>query len=112
MNNKSLVKLSNIIGIVSIILLIYWVFIFISVYLFELKIFRGDLEDIFLATLLGISTLIVGALLVNIMFNLTRIAEKHNNDGVSTSKKFSKKWVIAFILSFKSLKISFRTSHS
>jgi len=100
MNNKSLVKLSNIIGIVSIILLIYWVFIFISVTVFELKIFRGDLEDIFFSILLGISTLIVGALLVNIMFNLTRIAEKHNNDGASISKKVSKKWVIAFILSF------------
>jgi hypothetical protein len=46
MNNKSLVKLSNIIGIVSIVLLIYWVFTFISVTVFGLEIFRGNLAEI------------------------------------------------------------------
>ena len=41
MNNKALVRLSNVIGIVSIILLVYWTFIFISITVFGVKVFRG-----------------------------------------------------------------------
>lgn len=40
-----------------------------------------------------------GALMINIMFNLTRIAEKHNEDHKEI-KEIPKKIVILFILSF------------
>jgi len=100
MNNKLLVKISNIIGIVSIILLVYWVFAFISVAAFELEAFKDYSVDIFLLILLAIFTLMLGSLLINIMLNLTRIAEKHNNDAVTASKKISKGLIIAFIMSF------------
>ena len=40
MNPKQLVKLTNTVGIVSFVLLIYWIFIFILVQVFNLKIFR------------------------------------------------------------------------
>ena len=35
MNNKTIVRLSNMIGIVSIILLVYWVFIYIALSVFN-----------------------------------------------------------------------------
>ena len=42
MNPKQLVKLTNTVGIVSFVLLIYWIFVFILVQVFNLKIFRLD----------------------------------------------------------------------
>jgi len=100
MNNKKLVKLSNIIGIVSIILLIYWVFIFIAVTVFELKVFRENMTETFYLSVFGILALMFGALMINIMFNLTRIAEKHNTDDIYQTKKSSRNLVIVFIMSF------------
>ena len=99
MNSKLLVKISNTIGIISIILLIYWVFIFISIQVFGLKVFRENLTETFYFSILGILALMTGALIINIMFNLTRIAQKHNND-ISNEKKTSKKIIWSFILSF------------
>jgi len=100
MNNKILVKLSNIIGILSIVLLIYWVFIFISITVFDLKVFRENITETFYFSILGILALMFGALMINIMFNLTRIANKHNNDESKEIKKSSKNKTIIFILSF------------
>lgn len=80
MNPKQLVRLSNSIGIISIILLIYWVFIFITIQVFGLKVFRENLTETFYLSIVGILALMAGALIVNIMFNLTRIAQKHNQD--------------------------------
>jgi len=99
MNNKSLVKLSNIIGIVSIILLVYWVFIFISITVFGLKVFRENMTDTFYLSVLGILALMFGSLIINVMFNLTRIAEKHNQDNVNSTKTNNRLWLI-FGLSF------------
>jgi len=100
MNNKTLVKLSNIIGIISIILLIYWVFIFISITVFELKIFRENITETFYFSVLGILALMFGALMINIMFNLTRIANKHNNDDIKGVRQTSKTLLWLFIFSF------------
>ena len=36
-------------------------------------------------SVLGILALMAGALIINIMFNLTRIAQKHNEDKTTTS---------------------------
>ena len=80
MNPKSLVRLSNVVGIVSIILLIYWVFTFIVIEVFGLKVFRENMTETFYLSVVGILALMSGSLIVNIMFNLTRIAEKHNSD--------------------------------
>lgn len=99
MNNKSLVKLSNIIGIVSIILLVYWVFIFISIEVFGLKVFRENMTETFYLSVLGILALMFGSLIINVMFNLTRIAEKHNQDNANSTKVFKKLWLV-FGISF------------
>lgn len=100
MNNKSLVRLSNIIGIISIILLVYWVFVFISITVFGLKVFRENITETFYLSVVGILALMFGSLIINIMFNLTRIAEKHNQDDLNVSKPTSKKFGLLFALSF------------
>lgn len=100
MNNKTLVRLSNIIGIVSIILLVYWVFVFVSIEVFGLKVFRENMTETFYLSIVGILALMLGALIINVMFNLTRIAEKHNQDDTKTSKKASKRLGLIFGLSF------------
>lgn len=100
MNNKSLVRLSNIIGITSIILLVYWVFIFISITVFGLKVFRENITETFYLSVVGILALMFGSLIINVMFNLTRIAEKHNQDDLNVSKRTSKKLGLLFALSF------------
>lgn len=99
MNPKTLVKISNSIGVISIILLIYWVFTFISIQVFGLKVFRENITESFYFSIIGILALMTGALIINLMFNLTRIAEKHNNDK-TLNKNISKKTLFIFLLSF------------
>jgi hypothetical protein len=78
MTPKQLVKLSNIIGITAIILLVYWVFTFITIEVFGLKVFRENMTETFYLSVLGILALMAGSLIINVMFNLTRIAENKN----------------------------------
>ncbi len=100
MNLKTLVKLSNIVALIAISLLIYWVFVFISVQVFGLKIFRENISETFGMSVLGIFVLMAGSLMINVMFNLTRIAEKHNKDEILEAKAVSKKLGWVFLLSF------------
>lgn len=99
MNPKSLVKLSNYIGLTSIILLIYWVFTFITSEVFGFRVFRENLTETFYMSIIGILALMLGALIINIMFNLTRIAQKHNNDSFSPSIG-SRKKLLALAMGF------------
>lgn len=98
MTSKQLVKVSNIIGIISIILLVYWVFTFVTIEVFGLKVFRQNMTETFYLSVMGILALMAGALIVNIMFNLTRIADKSDSENIQ--KKSSGKLFIALILLF------------
>lgn len=98
MNYKFLVKLSNSIGIFSILLLVYWVFSFILIEVFGLKVFRANMTETFLLSILGILAMMGGALMLNIMFNLTRIAERPIES--ETIQKKNKKWLWSLILLF------------
>jgi hypothetical protein len=100
MNLKTLVKLSNIVALIAIVLLIYWVFVFVSVEVFGFKIFRENISQTFAMSVLGIFSLMAGSLMINVMFNLTRIAERHNKDDILEAKAVSKKLGWAFLLSF------------
>lgn len=98
MNLKQLVRLSNLIGIVSILLLIYWVFTFLLITVFDLRVFREDLTDTFYMSILGILALMAGALMMNLMFNLTRIAQKHNADELFAAKGTNKiGWILLLL---------------
>ncbi len=100
MNLKTLVKISNVVASISIVLLIYWVFTFISVQVFGLRIFRQNISEIFAMSVLGLIALMSGALMINVMFNLTRIAEKHNQDSLSEMRQMSLKLIAAIVLTF------------
>ncbi|MDQ8013781.1 MAG: hypothetical protein REI96_15115 [Flavobacterium nitrogenifigens] len=97
MNAKQIVKLSNIIGITSILLLVYWVFTFIVIEVFGLKVFRENMTESFYLSILGILALMAGSLIVNLMFNLTRIAERKNEDEVNTKSNRRKFAVLLLI---------------
>ncbi|STZ63126.1 Uncharacterised protein [Moraxella lacunata] len=79
MNHKQLVKATNIIAILGILGLIYWVFGFILIQVFGLKVFEKNLTEMFGFSILGILAVLAGALILNIMLNLTRIAEQKEN---------------------------------
>lgn len=98
MNPKKLVKLSNIIGIISIVLLIYWVFTFTSIQVFGLKVFRKNITETFYMSVLGILALMAGALMINIMFNLTQIAQKQQSNDSKLLKNKKIGWL--FLISF------------
>ena len=87
MNMKKLVKLTNVIGIVSVLLLVYWVFAFILAQVFDLKVFREHISEMFAMSVLGIIALMAGALMLNIMLNLTRIAERNQETAAAGGKK-------------------------
>ncbi|WP_342031451.1 hypothetical protein [Neisseria sp. Marseille-Q2251] len=76
MNAKKLVKATNIIGMVAVTLLVYWVFALILIQVFGLKVFREHITEIFLMSILGILAVMGGTLMLNIMLNLTRIAAR------------------------------------
>lgn len=100
MNLKTLVKLSNIVATISILLLIYWVFIYVSAEVFGFRIFRENITQTFSMSVLGILALMGGSLMLNVMFNLTRIAQKHNKDAVDEAPRRGTMWYLAFGLSF------------
>jgi hypothetical protein len=100
MNLKTLVKLSNVVALVSILLLIYWIFVFVSVEVFGFKVFRENISQTFAMSILGIFALMAGSLMINVMFNLTRIAQKHNQDETIETKAVFKSLNWIFLLSF------------
>lgn len=97
MNPKTLVKWSNRIGIFAIIALIYWVFVFIIIQVFGLRIFRHNLSEIFIFSVLGILAVMAGCLMLNIMLNLTQIA---NRESIETHEKSPKRIIIALVAVF------------
>lgn len=77
-------------------LLVYWVFAFILIQVFGLKVFRENITEIFGLSILGVIALMAGALMLNIMLNLTRIAER----GEEMPFKSGKKWFYTGLLVF------------
>ncbi|MDR3343292.1 MAG: hypothetical protein LBT14_11015 [Treponema sp.] len=98
MNSKKMVKLSNIIGFIAVLALIYWVIIFITSEVFGLRIFKETITETFNWSIIGILVLMFGTLIINIMFNFSRIADKINNDNEEIEKRKGK-GVIVFIIS-------------
>lgn len=72
----NIVKITNRIALTTVVLLLYWVFIYICSTVFGFKVFRENMTEIFLLSILGIFAILLGAIILNIMFNLTAIAEQ------------------------------------
>ncbi|UOP04853.1 hypothetical protein [Conchiformibius kuhniae] len=83
MNLKKWVKTANIIGMTAAIILIYWVFAFVLVVALDLRVFAEKLTGIFGMSVFGILALMAAALMLNIMFNLSRIADR--SEGLSAA---------------------------
>ncbi|GHV08651.1 hypothetical protein FACS189485_20390 [Spirochaetia bacterium] len=100
MNPKKMVRLSNTIGFIAVLALIYWVIIFVTTQVFGLKIFTAKITQTFGFSIIGILVLMFGALIINIMFNLSRIADKINNDNNNEIiQKTKGKGIIVFFVS-------------
>ena len=82
-----MVKATNIVGMVAVVLLVYWVFVLILSNVFGLKVFREYITEIFLMSILGIFAVMAGALILNIMLNLTRIAERGQEEESKGGRK-------------------------
>ena len=104
MNKHSVVSLTNKVSIIAIFLLLYWVFIFAVSTIFGFKVFQENLTQSFFMAIMGILALLAGAVIVNIMFNMTIISQSFgkNNEETTVEKKTKKRPVLlwAFFLSF------------
>lgn len=92
------VKITNKIALSTVVLLMYWVFIFICSSVFGFKVFRENMTEIFLMSILGIFSILSGAIILNIMFNLTAIANGRDHEKVSNTPN-SRKPVYIFLSS-------------
>lgn len=102
MNHDQLIKGTNKVALYSTFALFYWVFTFLIITAFDLKIFREHMTEIFYLSLLGIFAILGGAVVLNVMSNLSKISTVMSEErkySISSSK-LSKPMVISIALSF------------
>ena len=75
MNPKQIVKITNGAALISVGLLSFWVFIFVSITVFDFKVFRENITEAFYLSIFGILSLLAAAIILNVMMNMTRIAD-------------------------------------
>lgn len=95
----NLAKITNKIALITMVLSMYWVFIFISFSVFKFKVFRENMTQVFNLSILGIFAILLACIIINIMFNLTIIAERHIKEEPRARKNY-KVPLILFIGSF------------
>lgn len=102
MNHDQIIKGTNKVALYATIALFYWVFIFLIITAFDLKIFKEHMTEIFYLSLLGIFAILGGAIVLNVMSNLSKIStlmsEERNHTIPST--KPSMPVIIWIALSF------------
>jgi hypothetical protein len=74
MNHDFLIKTTNRIAIYATLALLYWVFTFLIISVFDLRIFRERMTEMFFLSLLGIFAILGGAIVLNVMSNLSKIS--------------------------------------
>jgi hypothetical protein len=102
MNHDRLIGLTNRVAVYATFALLYWVFIFLIITVFDLKIFREHMTEIFYLSLLGIFAILGGALVLNVMSNLSKISallSQTRAESISVRKP-AKAGIIAVVLSF------------
>lgn len=97
MTPKTLVRATNLIAIVAIILLMYWLFAFILIQVFGLRVFQRSLTELFALSVMGVVALMAAALMLNMMLNLTRIAERGSD---TVQIKYFKKIMYLIVAGF------------
>lgn len=71
----NLAKLTNRIALVSVALLVYWVFVFVTTQVFGFRVFKENITQVFGMSIMGIFAVLFGAVILNVMYNLTSIAD-------------------------------------
>lgn len=102
MNHDLLIKTTNRVAVYATVALIYWVFTFLTITVFDLKIFRERMTEIFFLSLLGIFAILGGAIILNVMSNLSKISTAVSSTQSSTPVKSQsiKLRLVLLILSF------------
>ena len=75
MNHALIIKATNRVAFFATVALIFWVIVFLTITVFDLKIFRDRMTETFYLSILGIFAILGGALILNVMSNLSRISE-------------------------------------
>ncbi len=75
MNRNRIIQATTAVALISMMLLLYWVFAFGCVTIFGLKVFRENITQAFGLSILGILALLAGSLIVNMILNLSKIAD-------------------------------------
>jgi len=70
-----LLKITNKVAFYSVSLLAYWVFIFVAMTVFEFKVFKENITQAFYLSIFGLLAVMGGAMILNVMLNLTKISE-------------------------------------
>lgn len=102
MNHDRLISLTNKIAVFATIAMFYWVFVFLIITAFDLKIFREYMTQIFYLSLLSIFAVLGSAIVLNVMSNLSKISavmSEKNGSNVPV-QKLSKRAFVAIALSF------------
>lgn len=105
MNHDFLIKTTNKVAFWSVIALFYWLFIFITIAVFDLKIFRENITQTFFMSVMAIFALLGGSLVLNIMSNLSKISASVVAQAEAPISLSNKKWwwfsfPIIFVLLF------------
>lgn len=102
MHTEKLVKFTNRMALVLVAALLYWVYTFILITVFGLKVFRENTTEIYYFSVLGILALLSGSVIVNVMLNLTRISDSlKNKERISEKTSPKNKWLLpVFVISF------------
>lgn len=105
MDSANVVKLTNKAAFIAVGLLAYWVFIFVAITVFDFKVFKENITQAFYLSILGVFSLLGGAIILNIMLNMTRISEslESRSTHVAASREISRKWKLAVALSFPAI---------
>lgn len=74
MDHDRIIKVTNRVALYSTVALFYWVFVFLVVTAFDLKIFREHMTQIFYLSLFGLFSILGGAIVLNVMSNLSKIS--------------------------------------
>lgn len=102
MNHDFLIKTTNRIAVYATLALLYWVFTFLIISVFDLRIFRERMTEMFFMSLLGIFAILGGAIVLNVMSNLSKISaavsEKHG--AIIAATKQTRLRLYVFLLLF------------
>jgi uncharacterized membrane protein len=93
-------RVTNRVALGTVVLLVYWIFIFICTSAFGFKVFRENTTQVFSLSIFGIMSVLVAAVALNVMHNLTAIAEKHKSEEDKQKNISTRARTIIFLVPF------------